>query len=306
MSEVNRVLITGGTHGNELTGVYLVKKFERHPERLQRPSFQTICLLANPRAAAENIRYIHDDLNRCFKNISVSGTTNSSSYERQRAEEINLQYGHSGQTPIDLLVDIHSTTSNAGTMLIVDCFDDLTLKLSASLSLLYPEIKIYSSSSSGRRYESIRAIAKHSIGIEVGPISHGMLRASYLEKVESIVLAVLDFVERYNQQKISSIAAPLVTHQYLRTLDYPKDCHGQLAAAIHPDLEGRDYEPLSPGDPVFMTFEHKAIHYEGKGTVYPVFINETAYYEKGIAMYLTKKQSLQEYSGEKLNYYLHF
>ncbi|MHC5727533.1 MAG: succinylglutamate desuccinylase/aspartoacylase domain-containing protein, partial [Nostoc sp.] len=32
------------------------------------------------------------------------------------------------------------------------------------------------------------------------------------------------------------------------------------------------------------------IFYEGASTVYPIFINEAAYYEKGIAMYLTQKQ----------------
>jgi succinylglutamate desuccinylase len=29
---INRVLMVGGTHGNELTGVYLVKLFQQFPE----------------------------------------------------------------------------------------------------------------------------------------------------------------------------------------------------------------------------------------------------------------------------------
>jgi aspartoacylase len=61
---------------------------------------------------------------------------------------------------------------------------------------------------------------------------------------------------------------------------------------IHPQLQGKDYEALHPGNPVFLTFDNQAIAYEGESTVYPIFINEAAYYEKGIAMCLTQKQQL--------------
>jgi succinylglutamate desuccinylase len=33
---IRRVAIVGGTHGNELTGVYLVKKFQQSPNLLKR------------------------------------------------------------------------------------------------------------------------------------------------------------------------------------------------------------------------------------------------------------------------------
>ena len=61
---------------------------------------------------------------------------------------------------------------------------------------------------------------------------------------------------------------------------------------IHPNLQFKDYEPLNPGQPMFLTFEGKTIAYEGKSTVYPVFINEAAYYEKGVAVCLTEKQQI--------------
>ncbi|MFM6278863.1 MAG: succinylglutamate desuccinylase/aspartoacylase family protein, partial [Dolichospermum sp.] len=47
-NKLNRVLIVGGTHGNELTGVYLIKKFEKFPELINRSNFETLTLLANP------------------------------------------------------------------------------------------------------------------------------------------------------------------------------------------------------------------------------------------------------------------
>ncbi|MBC7825362.1 MAG: succinylglutamate desuccinylase/aspartoacylase family protein, partial [Candidatus Parcubacteria bacterium] len=35
MNLIKRVAIVGGTHGNEFTGAYLIKKFEQYPELVQ-------------------------------------------------------------------------------------------------------------------------------------------------------------------------------------------------------------------------------------------------------------------------------
>lgn len=61
---------------------------------------------------------------------------------------------------------------------------------------------------------------------------------------------------------------------------------------IHPHRHLRDYEPLEPGDALFLTFGGEVVPYAGESTVYPVFINEAAYYEKGIALCLTEKQQV--------------
>ena len=59
---------------------------------------------------------------------------------------------------------------------------------------------------------------------------------------------------------------------------------------IHPQLQFRDYQPLHPGEPMFLTFTGETILYAGAATVFPIFINEAAYYEKGIAMTFTARQ----------------
>lgn len=56
----------GRTHGNEFTGAYLIKKFDKFPELITRASFKTLVLLANPQAFQAVKRYIDKDLNRCF------------------------------------------------------------------------------------------------------------------------------------------------------------------------------------------------------------------------------------------------
>jgi aspartoacylase len=50
---------------------------------------------------------------------------------------------------------------------------------------------------------------------------------------------------------------------------------------------------LHPGDPIFLNFTGEEIFYQGNSTVYPIFINEAAYYEKGIAMHISQKELIQ-------------
>jgi aspartoacylase len=57
---------------------------------------------------------------------------------------------------------------------------------------------------------------------------------------------------------------------------------------VHPALQGKDYEPLQNGMPLFLGFDGTETFWQGE-TIYPAFINEAAYYEKGIAMSLTRK-----------------
>lgn len=57
-------------------------------------------------------------------------------------------------------------------------------------------------------------------------------------------------------------------------------------------LQDKDFLPLRPGDPIFQTFSGEEILYQGHATIYPVFINEAAYYEKKIAFNKTEKCSL--------------
>lgn len=53
--------------------------------------------------------------------------------------------------------------------------------------------------------------------------------------------------------------------------------------------QDQDFQPLQPGAPIFQMFSGEDLLYDGESTVYPVFINEAAYYEKGIAFVQTEK-----------------
>lgn len=64
-----RVAVCGGTHGNELSGVYLVRELLKEGQDKKTDDEGPLpvqMLLSNPRAIQQCRRYIDADLNRCF------------------------------------------------------------------------------------------------------------------------------------------------------------------------------------------------------------------------------------------------
>jgi succinylglutamate desuccinylase len=291
MNPIKRVMIAGGTHGNELTGVYLVKKFERSPQLIQRSSFESVTLLANPKAHEIGRRYVDTDLNRCFQQQDLENPQ-LSSYEATRAKTIYRMLTSEANPEASLMIDLHSTTSNMGLTIIPSSNHPFNLRLAAYLTSINPTIKVYRWMQTGQDSPFLRSIYAFGCAIEVGSVAQGVLDAAWLQKTETLIDALLDYVEAYNQGTSSLTSNSLTVYQCIQMVDYPRDEQGELGAMIHPQLQFRDYEPLHPGDPMFLTFEGETIAYGGNATVYPVFINEAAYYEKGIAMCLTEKQSI--------------
>jgi aspartoacylase len=292
MHPLKRVLIVGGTHGNELTGIYLVKKFARSPEIIKRSSFESLTLFANPLAWEIGKRYVDTDLNRCFQPQDLANA-DLTSYEAKRAKEIARQFSAIGSQPIDLVVDLHSTTANMGLTVILSNRDRFVLQLLRYLKVINPAISVlYSRTAYEDNYPHLDSIGKYSCTIEVGAIANGVLDALLFQQTEALVLAILDFVEGYNRQIELPLAQSLTIYQYLSAIDYPRDATGEIKGMIHSQLQGKDYQSLHPGDPLFVTFTGDTIAYEGESTVYPVFINEAAYYEKGIAMLFTTRSTI--------------
>jgi aspartoacylase len=288
MQGINRVAIVGGTHGNEFTGAFLIKKFEKYPNLVQKSSFETLTILGNPLAFNAGKRYIEKDLNRCFLNENLQNPR-LSSYEDIRAKEIAAILKEDNQTKVDLIIDLHSTTANMGLSIILGNEHPFLLKLSAYLSAINPLVKVcYTIPEKGSNF--LRSLSELGFVIEVGAVAQGVLNADLFQKTEQLIYIILDYLEKYDQGKITEINQPLTLYKFTGTVDYPRNDNGEIQAMIHPDLQFRDYEPLNPGDPLFLTLDGKAIAYEGTSTVYPIFINEAAYYEKGIAMLFTEKQ----------------
>ncbi len=289
MNQIKRVVIVGGTHGNELTGIYLVKKFDRAPELIGRSTFETIALLANPKACEIGRRYVDIDLNRCFRQQDLENP-HLSSYEAQRAKEIYRSFNSKNTQQQNLIIDLHSTTSNMGLTFILASDHPFNLQLAAYLTSLYPHLKLLASATNNHDSPLLRSISELGGTLEVGAVPQGVLNASLFQQTEEVIGTILDWVETYNQGTIPAAKNPLTIYHSICAIDYPRNEQGEIQAMIHPQLQGRDYEALNPGDSMFLTFDGESVLYEGKSIVYPIFINEAAYYEKGMAMCFTQKQ----------------
>ena len=285
---IKKLAITGGTHGNELTGVYLVKKWQKSPKLVERSSFTTVTQLMNQQAIKEVRRYIDHDLNRSF-GLSALADNTLDSYEAKLAKELNALLGKKGSSNpnVDFIVDLHTTTSNMGLSIVVSNESVTTWRAIAYLCQMQPKLKVY-------RWKGdienafVDSIAPHGFAIEVGAVPQGVLRADLFLETEALVYHLLDFVEKENRGEILGLAEELEVYEHEKLLDYPRNEQGDIVAMVHQERQGEDFTLIEQGDPLFLTLENETITYEGEPR-YTLFVNESAYYEKGFAMTLAKK-----------------
>ena len=289
---VKRVALVGGIHGGEFTGVFLVKKFQQSPLIIQRDGIEAITLLANEKAIATGRRYIDTDLNRTFNRQDLANPQ-LNNYEQSLAKKIARRIE---QEKIDLIVDLHSTTANMGLTIILHDTHPYVLRLAAYLVEVNPEIKILQYNQN-KDAPYLRNLVELGLTIEVGAVANGLLDARLFQATEELIHTILDYLEADSQGKPLSVPTSFTFYSVIRTVDYPRNQNGEIQAMIHPQLQFQDYQPLNPGNPMFVTFNGEEIFYQGNETVYPVFINEAAYYEKAIAMHFTQKQEWEAASN---------
>ena len=296
MSLIDSIVVAGGTHGNERTGVHLVKKWMENPGCYDMlcKSARVEIVLANPEAVRLNRRYRDFDLNRTFSQTCLDASVEPQQYEFRRARELNRIYGPKGpDTKTDLILDVHNTGSNMGLCLILSTRDPFTMKASAVLTQEFDNVWIYYQPEERSASPYFGTVAKADVCIEIGPQQHGTLDAEIFEDGERLVKRYMELAEEWNRGELQTRPPiPVKVYTQLRDVGYPKpQGGGPIQAMIHPNLKGRDYKELKKGDPLFRTFDGKDILYEGEAdgreSVWPIFINEPAYYEKDIAMSLT-------------------
>jgi len=289
---IKNIAITGGTHGNELTGVYLVKKWQNNPELVKRSNFETITKLMNKRAIKEVRRYVDQDLNRSF-GLHDLADTDLDTYEANLAKELNEVLGKKGseEPNVDFIVDLHTTTANMGLSIVVSNPSTTTWRAIAYLCKMEPSLKVY-------RWQGdiensfVDSMAPHGFAIEVGAVPQGVLRADLFLQTESLIYHLLDYIEKENNGEDLELSRTLDIYEHEVLVDYPRNEEGDIIAMVHQERQDRDFTLIKQGDPLFLTLENKTIVYEGEPR-YTIFINEAAYYEKGFAMTLAQKRVLE-------------
>jgi aspartoacylase len=183
---VKRVVVVGGTHGNEYTGVWCIKALDAQQDELRNryPSLQIETLLANEVAHLANKRFIDTDLNREFRSDTLCSIDNEivlehevdeellHSVESQRAKELDDILGSKcamdAEDAFDVAIDLHSTTSNMGITIIINEGDEPMTRGAAYVAHKCENAKILMHSIPEREDRpTLSSAAKHGFTIEV-------------------------------------------------------------------------------------------------------------------------------------------
>ncbi|MCH2055809.1 MAG: aspartoacylase [Thalassotalea sp.] len=293
MNKIEQVAVVGGTHGNEFSGIYLLKKWQKSPELLARESLNIETVFANPKAFEENKRYIDCDLNRQFTVDSLANNE-LANYEQSRAKAINAQLGPKGDAKSDFIIDLHNTTSNMGPTLILLKSDNFNKKMGAYVLQKMPEaVVVFEDQVSMEEHYFLASIASQGVIVEIGPQPQSVIRQDVLDWMETMTQTILDFVELYNNDALTELPARYDAYTYVESLKLPEDETGNRIGMVHKNVQDNDFKPLTKGDPIFKLFDGGEITYQGDYEAYPHFINEAAYYDNNLAMSLGKKITVE-------------
>jgi aspartoacylase len=172
----------------------------RRPKLVRREGFETLLQIGNAKAVEACVRYIEKDLNRRFSLRDLSNPA-CDSYEDLLAKEINETLGPkgSGETVADFIVDLHTTTSNMGTSVILDSEDPLAWQAAAALQAGDAELTIFTWKGDTGESAFVHTIAPSGFALELGPIPQGVLRADIFLRTAATVHQLLDFFERFHR-----------------------------------------------------------------------------------------------------------
>jgi len=284
----------------------VLRKFQRHPELLARDGIEVEYCLANPKAAREVRRFCDDDLNRQYA-LDKLRDDSLATYEAARAKLIEHRFGpkDSDSPGADFLIDMHTTTSRMGITIIFESegVDPacvfvgervralLAGRVTAPVFILYADLP-------RDGIPHTPSVARSGCALEIGPVAQGLLRADACDWMEASARAVMDALQELNSG-VPTAAVPggVGVFQNSRVkIPCPADGDGAPLAVFHGDLQDRDYRPLRKGDPIFVGMDGETLAYDGRqgDTVFPVFVNEAAYYlpESGLGFALCHRATL--------------
>ena len=284
-----RVLVVAGTHGNERNAPWLLEHWRQQPAALEASALALKLAIGNPAALAAGVRYIQRDLNRSFS-LSLLDDPGREELEVQRARQLIAAHGPGGTSPCLVVLDLHSTTAAMGNSLVLYGRRPADLALAAGIQSLLG-LPIYLHEADGAQSGFLVEQWPCGLVIEVGPVPQGVITATVCRQTQLAVEAALAVLAAARAGRLR-LPSTLVLHCHAGSLDLPRHSDGRPAACLHPLRQHRDWQPLHPGDPLFLcpdgTTTCQAATAESP--LWPVFINEAAYGEKGIALSVTRRE----------------
>lgn len=278
MTPIKKVIIFGGTHGNEWTGIFAVKKYaEKLSEEFKDLDLHFV--VANPEAYKINKRFKDEDLNRAFQFLNED---RPDSFEHNRAMELKAMID---KAPCFVL-DLHTTTSNMGKTVIISHDQTMNFHVASQLSQKFSDCRVIVSPDPNKKY--LASQSEFGLMIEVGPVANGVINAVVLEDTLQLMREVLRAISTPTNLTGGSVEI----YEEIEDIFYPENENGDVAAYIHKDFQNKDFVPIHGYYTPFRTFEGEEVNMETKEVLYPIFINEAAYYPTRLAYTLCRKRAL--------------
>jgi len=283
-----KILIVSGTHGNEINPIWAINQFNKEENRIDE-GIQYTYAIGNPLASERGCRYVDVDLNRSFNSVNQNNDDKSRNYyEIKRANYLIKNFGENGSDPCGMAIDLHTTTANMGTSIVIYGRRRKDLCLAALIQNKYG-LPIYLHENDKEQTGFLVEAWPCGLVIEIGAVAQNFYDP---EIIKRFLIIISSLRQEINKLKNNLIKLPdqLIAYVHQGSIDYPKGKNKNINAIIHPRRINQDWKRIKKGDPLFLDMEGNTLRYEGEEIIYPVFIGEVAYKEKNIAMSFTKKE----------------
>lgn len=280
MNKIENLVVFGGTHGNEPTGVEVIKLLEKR--NYFGKNLNLVTYFSNKKAYDLQKRFVDKDLNRSFtKEVIKNG---GYLHEERLAKEIYDKFA----APNNLIIDIHTTTANMGKSIVLTKLNDFNLKLISFLQELHKDLKVFYWEEN-EELAFLNSISPLGFAIEIGSVANNIMDCQIIEDTLVLIEDIIDFGEKFNKNMLPELNKEVTLYENVDYLYYPKDEKGERFGYVHDEFQNRNFEPLFKGDRIFKTYIDTNLEYDGVDGLCALFINEGAYYSKNIACCLTKK-----------------
>ncbi len=282
---LKKILIVSGTHGNEINPVWAINQFIKQKNVMDN-NIEYKFVIGNPLAYERGCRYIDNDLNRSFD--LIKSTHDSNIYEMNRATFLLDKFGVNGSEPCEIAIDLHTTTANMGTSIVMYGRRRKDFCLAALLQHKFG-LPIYLHEKDEKQTGFLVEAWPCGLVIEIGSVAQNFYDSKIIDRFLIIISSLRDEINKLKNNQIQ-LPKDLTVHVHQGSIDYPRAKNGNINGLIHPERMNQDWKHIKKGDPLFINLKGETTTYKGEDPIWPVFIGEVAYKEKNIAMSYTKKE----------------
>ena len=287
---LKKILIVAATHGNEINPVWALNQYFNKENRVYK-NIEYKYIIGNPLAYERGVRYVDTDLNRSFDLIDSPDKLN---YEINRAKFLVEKFGIQGFDPCEIAIDLHTTTSNMGSSIVLYGRRIKDFCLAALLQHKFG-LPIYLHEKDKKQTGFLVEAWPCGLVIEIGSVAQNFYDQNIINRFLVIISSLRKEINKL-ENNIIELPKELIVHVHQESIDYPKDKKGNITGLIHPERINQDWKSIKKGDPLFLDEYGNSIVYQGEEFIRPVFIGEVSYKEKNIAMSYTKKEVIHSSS----------